>query len=510
MSASEHRETERKYDVPLEAVVPSLVSAPGVARVAPPVEVEQVATYYDTEDLRLLAAGITLRNRSGGVDDGWHLKLPATHGSRLELRVPPDQRKSPPFELLERVRVHVRDAELSPRAVLTSRRTIHRLLADHSGVLAELCDDRVHAVVNGDPAATDTWREWELELVEGAESLMEGAEPLLFAAGARPSASSSKAARVLGEAPSVLPPWRSRAQLSDNPSAGDLLCAYLAQHLQRLQEQDMLLRTGDQEGVHQLRIAARRIRSALATYAPVLQPGSTERLREDLRWLGGTLSEARDAQVLQSRLDQMVTQQPAELVLGPVRRRIDDELRTAFRRGRSHADEQLGGTRYFRLLDNLESFVADPPLTAAALRPTRQEVARLIAADARRVRKRDRAYRSARDEHARNLSLHDVRKAAKRLRYAAETTRPVFGKRASKLAARARAVQELLGEHQDAVVAREALRDIAVRAHLAGENGFTFGRLHALEEARAATLESAYPAVKAELRVTKVRAWLLR
>lgn len=53
--------------------MPELVSVPGVGGVAPPVEVERVATYYDTGDLRLLSARITLRRRLGGVDDGWHL-----------------------------------------------------------------------------------------------------------------------------------------------------------------------------------------------------------------------------------------------------------------------------------------------------------------------------------------------------------------------------------------------------------------------------------------------------
>src|SRR6185503_3070995 len=99
-------------------------------------------------------------------------------------------------------------------------------------------------------------------------------------------------------------------------------------------------------------------------------------------------------------------------------------------------------------------------------------------------------------------------KAAKRLRYAAESVRPVLGGRAQELAARAEAIQELLGEHQDTVMARAALRDIAVRAHDLGENGFTFGRLHGLQGARAADLCEAYPAAYHRLPRKRLRRWL--
>ncbi|MCA1781860.1 MAG: CHAD domain-containing protein [Intrasporangiaceae bacterium] len=73
------------------------------------------------------------------------------------------------------------------------------------------------------------------------------------------------------------------------------MTAYVAGHLARLQRQDQLFRCGDQEGVHQLRVAARRIRSPLTTCAPILEPGSATELCAELRWLGGVLSQARDA-----------------------------------------------------------------------------------------------------------------------------------------------------------------------------------------------------------------------
>jgi CHAD domain-containing protein len=119
--------------------------------------------------------------------------------------------------------------------------------------------------------------------------------------------------------------------------------------------------------------------------------------------------------------------------------------------------------------------------------------------------KRHRRVKDATAPDAGEHALHDVRKAAKRLRYAAESADPVLGKLANRLASRAEAIQELLGEHQDTVVARATLRDIAVRANGEGENGFTFGRLHGLEEARAAELRAAYPVVLHELSRKRLR-----
>lgn len=508
MAIDEHSEVERKYDVDPGVEVPDLSVLPGVVRVAAPVEVEQTATYFDTRDLRLLSAQITLRRRTGGIDDGWHLKLPQGGDRRQEVGMPLGEVERPPVELLDRVRVLVRDSPVEPAAVLLTRRRVHRLLGDGDRVLAELCDDQVKATTSSETPTVEEWREWELELVDAPGALLDTAEQVLIHAGARPATVRSKVARVLAESLPTRPTWQERRALGRHPTAGQLLTAYLADHLARLQRQDQLLRSGDQEGVHQLRIAARRLRSALTTYAPVLEQGATPELRDELRWFGGVLSEARDAQVLHQRLTALVDQQPTELVLGPVVDRVTGELQKRFRAGRVHADQALGGERYFRLLDRLEGFLDTPPLTDAAGLDGRDAVPALVQAELRRLRKRDRTYRGATSSSDRDLALHEVRKSAKRLRYAAETSEPVFGKRATRLTARAKALQELLGEHQDSVVSRTALREIGARAHGAGENAFTYGLLHAMEARRAAELEQRYADVLAELPRKDLGVWL--
>ena len=80
-----------------------------------------------------------------------------------------------------------------------------------------------------------------------------------------------------------------------------------------------------------MRVATRRLRSALATFRPLLDREQTEPLREELKWIAGMLGAARDAEVMQERLTGLLSEQPVELVIGPVQQHIDRELRTAYR-----------------------------------------------------------------------------------------------------------------------------------------------------------------------------------
>ena len=292
------------------------------------------------------------------------------------------------------------------------------------------------------------------------------------------------------------------------PTVGSLLQARLEQQAARLREQEDRVREGADSAIHKMRIAVRRLRSALATYRPVLAPGATDSLREELRWLGLELSPARDAQVMSERLEALVDEQPVELVMGPVRKRIHMEMAGRYQAGRRQALESLDDARYAELLVALDAFVAEPPFEPSANRPARTEVPRLLQRDLDRVRRRAEVATTADDPVTRDLALHDTRKAAKRLRYAAESATDVFGGRAKRLARRSMAIQELLGEHQDAVVSRRTLRELGAKAYLEHENGFTFGRLHALEEAHAEQLVSRYPAALGRLPKRPLKRWL--
>jgi CHAD domain-containing protein len=239
-----------------------------------------------------------------------------------------------------------------------------------------------------------------------------------------------------------------------------------------------------------MRIAARRIRSALTTTRPLFEE-APEQLREELRWLGQVLSPARDAQVVRERLETALDAEPRELVLGPVRARLSRELNREYQQAIADVRAALDSERYFRLLDALDDLVADLAMLPTAGAPARPIMGDLVRRDAKRLHRAVQAVAES-DADSHDSTLHEARKKAKRLRYAAELAAQAGGGRAEKLAERAKAVQEALGQHQDTVVARRRLRQLGAQAYLHGENGFTFGLLHGLERLRAEHAEQEF------------------
>ena len=152
------------------------------------------------------------------------------------------------------------------------------------------------------------------------------------------------------------------------------------------------------------------------------------------------------------------------------------------------ADRTLAGARYLQLLDALHALLVDPPLTELAATPAGPVLADAVRRTGKRLRRR---IAVARDEQT-GGALHEVRKAAKRVRYAAESVSDVYGSKASKLAAAMEDAQETLGEHQDTVVIRGVLRRLGDDAVTAGESSFSYGRLHALEQVRGEDAKQAY------------------
>jgi inorganic triphosphatase YgiF len=200
----EQIETERKYDVDAGFVLPDLAGSGDTVSMSPPDVQHLAATYYDTDDLRLIGSHITLRRRTGGDDAGWHVKLPAGGESRRELHFPLGPPGPPvPGEIAARVARWSRGAPLRPVARLETHRTVRRLLDKAGEVLAEVADDQVTGS-RPDPAdperwqQQDAWREVEVELKTGTREVLDAAEAGLAVAGARLSRSASKLARVLG------------------------------------------------------------------------------------------------------------------------------------------------------------------------------------------------------------------------------------------------------------------------------------------------------------------------
>lgn len=198
---TEQLEIERKFDVGPDFVVPDLTAVPGVVTAGPPVVHDLVAVYHDTADLRLARARVTLRRRTGGPDEGWHLKLPAA-GGRRELHLPLEEGAGgPPRELREAVATVLDGAPVGPVVTLRTRRVVTALRSADGRVLAEVADDAVAATVPptapGEQAGERSWREVEAELVAGEVPLLAAVGAVLVAAGGRPSARASKLAFAL-------------------------------------------------------------------------------------------------------------------------------------------------------------------------------------------------------------------------------------------------------------------------------------------------------------------------
>ncbi|RFS82169.1 CHAD domain-containing protein [Actinomadura spongiicola] len=483
--AERHLEVEQKYDAAAEFVLPELDGLPGVVSAAAPEVHELHAGYFDTADLRLAAHGITLRRRRGGVDAGWHLKMPAGPDSKQELRAPLGRPLIVPARLSGLVAAYTRGEELRPVATLATRRTVVRLLGADGTTLVEIADDLVTGQVG---TRTEQWREIEVELGSGPPELLKAVGKRLRKGGARRAASSSKLGRLLGQAvvpsPAVAARAAARARIAAATSngkgpvvtTGEVVLAYLAAQVEAVFEFDPKARLGEDDAVHRMRVAVRRLRSALRSYRSVLDAERTVPLGPELRWLAAVLGEVRDREVLRMRF----AEAPA-FVLEDLQR----QERSAYRR----MNASLKEPRYFALLDELDRLILDPPVTRTGERKARKELPGLVTRAWTRMAK-DYARIQTSDDP--DLARHDTRKAAKRARYAAELAVPVLGVEAKRLVKDAKRIQEVLGGYQDGVIAMEHLAAAGRRTRIPAE-AFTLGVLYGREECEAEAARDLLP-----------------
>jgi CHAD domain-containing protein len=462
---SRYKEVERKFEVVESTVSPSFDGLSAVARVERSPSHRLDAVYFDTPGRDLAARRVTLRRRTGGVDEGWHVKLPAGPDARTEVRAPLNEAsEGVPEALRDVVLAMVRDRPLEPVARITTNRTVDVLYGPDGAALAEFCDDLVTAKADPD-GEEQRWREWELELAEDADpSLLDRLSNRLLDAGAVPAGHGSKLARVLEsaggpEAEAVVP-------------AADPVHRAVAEQVEELLTWDRAVRADVYDSVHQMRVTTRKIRSLLQASEEVFGISDDAWVLDELRQLAAVLGVARDAEVLAERYERALDELPEELVRGPVRERLVDGAKRRYESGLRRSLIAMRTARYFRLLDALEALVA----TEAAPSLPGDERAQLnIDSAYKRVRKAAKAAAQA-AEAERDEALHRIRKGAKRLRYTASATG------ADKVSGRAKAIQTLLCDHQDSVVSRTHLSREAEVAHTSGEDTFTYGLLYQQED----------------------------
>jgi CHAD domain-containing protein len=271
------------------------------------------------------------------------------------------------------------------------------------------------------------------------------------------------------------------------PREEDELQAALRGYVRELREREPGVRLGaDTEELHKQRVATRRLRSLLrSTRAQLADPDRAERLRDELRWLGGLLGEVRDRDVLMAYLVEELGTIEEAGAFGAILELLDAEREEA----RKEVLAALDSPRYRTLIAELEW----PP----ALRDG-ERLATAAAADYGRLRKAvKRLGNEPRDEE-----LHRARIRAKRARYAAEA---VGGE--PRFVARAKDVQDTLGEHQDAVVAEERIRELFAQVRGTGRTALAAGRLIERQRARRAEARAAWPKAWKRLRAAGDDAW---
>ncbi len=462
------------------------------------------ATYYDTPDLRLARHGVSLRNRTGegAADSGWCVKLPVGAGiadGRDEISFGGTGR-TVPHAASDLVKALVRSSTLTPVARLRTRRRRWRLSDADGNELAELVDDRVSVLQHG--RVTERFREIEIEGRGIDRERLVRIAAIVARDGVEPTVQIPKVVRALGPRASAAPDVVVPSRLRPGDPAATAVRAAIARGVRRIVMNDARTRLGEAEPLHQMRVGTRRLRSDLRTFRKLVDSEWAEGLRAELKWLGAALGDVRDLDVLLARLRESGDGLEPHL----------DGLFEMLEARREVTRERLLGAlrspRYVTLLDRLVDAAAAPPLTAAADAPSRDVLPPLVRRSWAKVARAGCALGDASPDE----DFHEVRKRAKQARYAAEAVAPALGKgggvQAKRFAGAAARVQEVLGELQDSVVAKQAIECFVAEGGHSHEVSFAAGRLLERQDRAHAGARAGHGAAWRKLDRSKRRDWM--
>jgi CHAD domain-containing protein len=494
-------ERELKLVVPPTFTLPSLLGLlPGVSPKAGEDRWLE-AVYLDTADLRLARWGASFRHRS---DDGWTVKLSqAGEGDilvRHEYVFPGDDPWTVPPPAQDLVQAFARTSPLTAVAEIGTLRRPVALVGSGGEDLAELTDDDV--TVRSGGAVVGRFREIEVEFAEAAPpGLVVAVEARLRGAGAGGAPALPKHLRALGygapPAPEIAVP-----ELGPQPTAGDVVHRAIAISVERLIRHDVVVRLDtDPEGVHQARVATRRLRSDLRTFGALVDASWAEPVREGLGWLADMLGGARDTDVMLERIRRFAEELPA--VERPGGAVVVAALEQADKEVHDRLLEAMRSDRYAALLEALVTAANQPPLLPEAAEPARDVLPGLVRDPWKHLRREVRAAGKAPPDEV----LHQLRIQSKRVRYAAEAVAPALGKPAARFAAAVEDLQEVLGVHQDAVVAEEWLRAWAA-AQPSADAAFAAGAIAGRERASDRATRSDWRRAWKHLDTSDLRSWM--
>ncbi|MDY6995249.1 MAG: CHAD domain-containing protein [Actinomycetota bacterium] len=447
---------QNHWDVDRGFVLPPMGDLVSDGRVEHDSDDTEIA-YYDTEERDLHAHGMTL-TRAAGEDAEWELSLPGD-GATVRFAASP----AVPGALHTIVAGVTHGRALEHIATIRTVRERYVVSDADGGSRIEIDDEERRASL-GDRLLA--WREVHTTPAAGQLSKR------LRSAGARASIEPSRLTQLLAGDRTV-------PDTADLAPGAQALGRYVSAQIDRVVLGDIELRRGN-DPIHDTRVAIRRLRSTIRVFGPLFSASDPQAVETELKWFAGVLGEVRDCQVQQRRFDAALDELPDELVLGPVRARLAEELRAVELPARAEVTEAMDSQRYLALMTVLRDWRTDPPFEPDAATTAVRKRARK--AQRKAQRRLDEALETGDDDQ-----LHRARKAAKRARYAAELTEPLEPKAAERTRKHFKKIQSVLGDHQDTVVAMSWLRRLGVAAGTAdGENGFTFGLLYGREQALAA------------------------
>ena len=476
-------------------------------RLEPRDERELLDLYLETGDWAFHRAGFVLRVRDRGGSAEATLKARSTAGGGPRRRREINERLAGPDRLAlltgtgsvaERVRAVAGVSELRPLFVLrTQRRSFD--LREGDAVLAEIALDSTTAKLNGvrdgGGAAVELRR---LELEVSGEGSFETVEPfarqLLEGAGLPPASSSKFEA---GLAAAALRP-------ADPPDLGPLeydrgsrlvtvAYAALRRQLRAYLANEPGTRLGEEiEALHDMRVASRRMRTALRLFSDALPPDLVA-LGDDLRWVASVLGDVRDLDVQLESLGAHAEELKERDALEPLRARLEQMRREA----RTRMLAALDSPRHQELVKTLTAALRAGRTTAEGERPSLLLAPKLLRASRRRLHRLARTL----DRRSPDEDYHQARIRAKRLRYASEFVVDLYGRPARRVVAALKDVQEELGRGQDATIAIQRLRSLAAaEPALPPPTLFAMGRLAEREARTLSERGDAFEAIYARFR----------
>ena len=495
-------ETEWQFDAVHLAPVQRWLGqhAEGTIRVEPAGTRSLVDTYLDTSDLRIYRARRSLRLRRIGRRTEMTLKThaPAVAGVRSReeiterLPVPDVAALGADGEVGWRVRALIGRRQLTELFEVRTRRQVFTL--EHGARRAgEVVLDRT-VIGIGPRLEPARLRRVEVEVADATEpEIATFVERLRRECGLLLATHTKFESGFLARGLEV-PLARDLGSTSFNlnSSTGELAFAVLRGRFIEMLAHESGTRLGeDPEELHRMRVATRRLRAVLGNFLPAL-PIRASRFRAELGWLGQVLGAVRDLDVGIGQL-----RGGADEGIGGEEVAALDALIHVLESRRSDARavllEALDSRRYDRLVDGFAAFLAHGPLrrSAASTAPAAGSVPGIAIERYRKVRKQGRRL----DSSSGPGEFHVLRIRCKRLRYALEPVAELYGKPARVMNRRLIALQDALGSHQDAVVASQRLRSLAIdEGHdLPPATVFAMGELTARYTDRAERLRSEFP-----------------